>query len=75
MHPRLVRDYLTEWLKKSVMVGVERELKVPRRKDKIVSVIGPRRAGKTYYFYQLIREDREGSLYLNLRYETCRRRL
>lgn len=65
MHPRLVRDYLTEWLKKSVMVGVERELKVPRRKDKIVSVIGPRRAGKTYYFYQLIREDREGSLYLN----------
>ena len=65
MQPSLVRDYIIEWIKRRVARGIRRELRVPWRKDKIISIIGPRRAGKTYYFYQLIRKDRKNSLYLN----------
>ncbi|MEM1582660.1 MAG: AAA family ATPase [Candidatus Bathyarchaeia archaeon] len=65
MQPQRIVDYVSEWMSRSLAVGVERELKVPWRKDKIISIIGPRRAGKTYYFYQLISRDRMGSLYLN----------
>lgn len=65
MQPTLVRDYILEWMKREIVRGVRRELEVSRRKDKVISVIGPRRAGKTYYFYQLMAEDRVNSLYLN----------
>ncbi|MEM3550460.1 MAG: ATP-binding protein [Candidatus Bathyarchaeia archaeon] len=58
-------DYVSEWITRRIAVGVERELAVPWRKDKVISIIGPRRAGKTYYFYQLISSNRENSLYLN----------
>jgi hypothetical protein len=64
MQHALVRDYIIEWMKREIVKGVGRELKVSRRKDRVVSVIGPRRAGKTYYFYQLMEEDRVNSLYL-----------
>ena len=63
-HP-FIRDYIIEWSGKSLPVDIDRELRVPFRKDKIVSIIGPRRAGKTYYFYQLMQRNRENSLYLN----------
>jgi predicted AAA+ superfamily ATPase len=65
MQHALVRDYITEWMKKKIVKGVGRELEVPKRKDRVISVIGPRRAGKTYYFYQLMEKDRANSLYLN----------
>ncbi len=32
----------------------ERDLALPKKTNKIITVSGPRRAGKTYYFYQLI---------------------
>jgi|Deesub1362A_J573_1020465.scaffolds.fasta_scaffold00466_7 hypothetical protein len=60
-----VKDYIIEWIKKEPVKGINRELEVPRRKDKVISIIGPRRAGKTYYFYQLLRESKKNSLYLN----------
>ena len=59
MQPSLVRDYIIEWIKRRTARGIRRELRVPWRKDKIISIIGPRRAGKTYYFYQLIRKDKK----------------
>ncbi|MEM2168110.1 MAG: ATP-binding protein [Candidatus Bathyarchaeia archaeon] len=65
MLSRRVVDYISEWIGRNVSGGVERELKVPWRRDKIISIIGPRRAGKTYYFYQLINHNRDNSLYLN----------
>lgn len=48
----------------------KRELKVPFNSRKIVSVIGPRRCGKTYYSYQLINElsekdEKEKIIYIN----------
>jgi len=43
---------------------VERELTVPLNSKFVVSVIGPRRAGKTYYLFQLSRKV-ENCAYLN----------
>jgi len=49
----------------------KRELKIPLDLNKILTIIGPRRAGKTWYLYQLIKEledtgvKREQILYLN----------
>jgi toxin FitB len=34
-----------------------RDLKVPLGLDKIITIIGPRRAGKTYYLYQIMSDD------------------
>lgn len=47
----------------------ERELKIPDVK-KVISITGPRRSGKTYYFYQKISElmkktDKDSIVYLN----------
>lgn len=37
---------------------IERDLRLPRETNKIISVVGPRRVGKTFYFYQLIKNLR-----------------
>ena len=49
-----------------------RDLKVPLSLDKIITIIGPRRAGKTYYLYQIMSDlmkqgiaERHQILYLN----------
>lgn len=65
MRQSLVRDYILEWTKRSLPRGIRRELEVHSRRDRVISIIGPRRAGKTYYFYQLLGGERESSLYLN----------
>jgi len=63
----VVRDF-DEWEPPPM---VERELRVPLNLGirRAVSLIGPRRAGKTYYMFQLIRRVRgrgRGVLYVNL---------
>jgi len=60
-----VKDYLVEYYKKDLPELIKREMEVTETKRRIVSIIGPRRAGKTYYFYQLIAKNKEKSLYLN----------
>jgi len=65
MNKSLIRDYFIEYNKKKLPWVLERELKVAKTKRRIISIIGPRRAGKTYYFYQLIRKNKKSSLYLN----------
>jgi predicted AAA+ superfamily ATPase len=59
------RDYVAEWVGRVLPRFVMRELEVPARFDRAVSIIGPRRSGKTYYFYQLIEPAKQDSLYLN----------
>jgi len=69
-NPAEVREYLFDLQKRTLPNLVPRELKVAKSK-KIVSVIGPRRAGKTYFMYQKMKElmdlgvRRENILYLN----------
>ena len=64
---KIISDFHTQKLPKFK----KRELKVPLDLDKILTIIGPRRAGKTWYLYQLIKEledagvKREQILYLN----------
>ena len=50
---------------------LQRDLRVPLESEKIISIIGPRRAGKTYYLYQLMdslrakKVERQQILYIN----------
>ncbi len=61
-------DYLKEYenFKPALM---ERELSVPLDSSFVISIIGPRRAGKTYYLFQL---SREMSDYIYLNFEDSR---
>ena len=49
----------------------ERELKAPLNLKKIIAVFGPRRSGKSFYFYGLIKKlldagiDKERIVYMN----------
>ena len=45
--------------------GVVRELRVPIPGDKVVSIIGPRRCGKTTYFYYLLSEVLKEGIYVD----------
>ncbi|MEM5811657.1 MAG: ATP-binding protein [Candidatus Aenigmatarchaeota archaeon] len=56
-------DFLKEYEKFSPTI-IKRELEVPLNTSFIVSIIGPRRAGKTYYLFQ-IKNLKPNSLYLN----------
>lgn len=38
---------------------IERDLRLPQKTNKIISIVGPRRVGKTFYFYQLIKNLRD----------------
>lgn len=55
-------DYFKEYEKvpKDIM---ERELKVPLNSDFVISIIGPRRSGKTYYLFSLLKKL--DAVYLN----------
>jgi hypothetical protein len=65
MNKEAVLDYLIEYHKRGMPHIIERDIKVAYTNRRIVSIIGPRRAGKTYFFYQLISKDKEKCLYLN----------
>ncbi len=65
-----VTRYLRDFQDWPLPDAVERELRLPMTK-KVLTVYGPRRAGKSYYLYQLIRRamadgtKKEDLLYLN----------
>jgi len=56
-------DYFREYEELKIE-AIPRELNVPINSEFIISIIGPRRAGKTYYLLSL-RERVGGSVYLN----------
>ena len=65
-----IKEYLLDFQKKELPELVNRELKIEHSK-KIKSVIGPRRAGKTYFMYQEMKKalkagkKKENILFLN----------
>ncbi len=58
-----VLDYLKEYADFKPKV-ISRDLRVPVDSDFIISLIGPRRAGKTYYLFQISKEL-DSPVYLN----------
>lgn len=70
MNQKEVEQYLVDFQKREFPKLVDRTLKVSSGK-KITAIIGPRRAGKTYYLYQIMREviksgkNKEDIVYLN----------
>jgi len=66
MSVELVKDYIAEFQRRSFGRIVERELKVKPVKGKAITIIGHRRAGKTYFLFQLIsRLNRDKCAYLD----------
>lgn len=70
MNVEEVKEYLLDFQKRNLPALIDRELKISDTK-KIKSIIGPRRAGKTFFMYQQIKElirsgiKKESILYLN----------
>lgn len=66
MNKTAVNDYLVEYSKKEFPEIIQRELKIQHDKKFATALIGPRRSGKTYYLFQLMKEEGASeSLYLN----------
>ena len=66
METDLIKDYITSFQEKKMPSMVPRELKIAKMKGKAITIIGPRRAGKTYFFFNLIKElERNKVLYLD----------
>ncbi len=63
MDRKEVLDYLNEYAGINPKV-ISRDLAVPMDSDFIISLIGPRRAGKTYYLFQISKEL-DNPVYLN----------
>ena len=54
MGREVIARYLLDFQERELPELISRELKINLTKDAIVSIIRSRRAGKTYYFYQLM---------------------
>lgn len=59
-----------EFHETKIPIVIKRDLTIPLKSNKIITISGPRRAGKTFYFYQLINEIKkeipfERILYIN----------
>jgi len=66
MEEMLIKDYIDSFQRREFSKIVKRELEIKFIEEKAISIIGPRRAGKTYYFFQKISElQRNNVLYLD----------
>lgn len=75
MDKEQIKEYITDFQNKEIPSFIERKLKISET-NKIVSIIGPRRAGKTYFLFQIMKHllDRgiEKNQILHLNFEDTR---
>ncbi len=67
----VLKEIILEFQERGIPEYIPRDIKVPafKRINKAISIVGPRRAGKTYLMYQIMEErvvDIERVLYVNL---------
>ncbi|MEM3523035.1 MAG: ATP-binding protein [Thermoproteota archaeon] len=66
METGFIRDFLISFRKRVFPKMVERELEVKPVSEKAVVITGPRRSGKTYYFFNMISKlNRDETIYLD----------
>ncbi|NJE25508.1 ATP-binding protein [Thermococcus sp. MV5] len=59
-------QHILDFQEKNLPELINRELTIPMKREYVISIIGPRRAGKTFYFYQLIKSlPRENVVYID----------
>lgn len=67
----IIKNIIVDFHQAEIESGFERDLSLPLNSGKVISLIGPRRSGKSYYFLQLMRQllksgiDRKKILFLN----------
>lgn len=61
----LVKRYIVEFHERDFSGVLPRELKVAKVRGKATAIIGPRRAGKTYYLFSILKEDPQKYLYVD----------
>ncbi len=71
------KEVIAEWSLKDLQDVKKRDIDIPTSTDKIVAIIGPRRAGKTFLMYYVIKElskeiPRSNILYINFEDERLR---
>jgi predicted AAA+ superfamily ATPase len=59
---------LSEWKNARIPELIQREVKIPLDSNMIVSIIGPRQAGKTFRVYQMVKELLDKVPYQNIVY-------
>ncbi len=64
------RAVVSDWLLKELPEVKERDINIPTNTNKVVTIIGPRRAGKTFLMYSVIKKlnkemPRSNILYIN----------
>ncbi len=67
----VLKDIILEFQERGIPNYIPRDIQVPtfKRINKAISIVGPRRSGKTYLMYQIMKErirDMERILYVNL---------
>ena len=67
----LFKRVIMEFQENTLPEVIRRDLEVPRDSERVITVYGPRRAGKTFYMYQLInrlmrRVEKSRIIYFNL---------
>ena len=72
-----LRQVISEWFLQELPDTIERDISIPLDTSIIVSIIGPRRAGKTFTMYTIIKKLREhipmgNILYINFEHEKLR---
>ena len=63
-----IKSVVKDYHDKEIPPLIEREVKIEKNKsiNRAIIIIGPRRAGKTYYLYQLLKDvDRNKRAYIN----------
>lgn len=71
MDEKEIEQYLVDFDKKELPLAIERELFVHSETQKIKTIIGPRRAGKTFFLFQVIKKlKKNGEKVLFLNFES-----